>query len=177
MHGDMSARVGEEFDWLGLLIAERVEIQSAGTVPSEIFVSLQRDRCCGAIISFGFGGVLTEDWARELKQSLLVWPASAYTPAEAFEELAGHWLGKILLGAARQTEGLIDGERLLKFLEKLWQLDEVMTREELGLLEINPLVVDGAGDLVALDGVGLRSEEHRRGRCVGQSRQRGRPDH
>jgi acyl-CoA synthetase (NDP forming) len=122
MHSDMSARVGEEFDWLGLLIAERVEIQSAGNVPSEIFVSLQRDRCCGAIISFGFGGVLTEDWARELKQSLLVWPASAYTPAEAFE-------------------------------------DEVMTREELGLLEINPLVVDGAGDLVALDGVGLRSED------------------
>jgi acyl-CoA synthetase (NDP forming) len=159
MHSDMSARVGEEFDWLGLLIAERVEIQSAGNVPSEIFVSLQRDRCCGAIISFGFGGVLTEDWARELKQSLLVWPASAYTPAEAFEELGGHWLGKILLGAARQTEGLIDGERLLEFLEKLWRLDEVMTREELGLLEINPLVVDGAGDLVALDGVGLRSED------------------
>ena len=67
MHGDMSVRVGRQFDWLGTLIAEKVEIQSARNAPNEIFVSLQRDRCCGAIISFGFGGLLTENWARELQ--------------------------------------------------------------------------------------------------------------
>jgi ATP-grasp domain len=111
MHGNTSLRVGRKFDWLGTLIAERVEAQSARNAPSEIFVSLQRDRCCGAIISFGFGGLLTEDWARELKQSLLVWPASVYTPEEAFEELSQHWLG---------------------------------------LLELNPLVIDRAGDVAAL---------------------------
>jgi acyl-CoA synthetase (NDP forming) len=159
MHGSMSERVGRQFDWLGTLIAERVEVQSAGNAPSEIFVSLQRDRCCGAIISFGFGGLLTEDWARELKQSLLVWPASVYTPEEAFEELKGHWLGRILLGKARQHAALIDGKSLLELLEKLWKLDELMAREQLGLLELNPLVIDRAGDIVAIDGVGLRSEE------------------
>jgi acyl-CoA synthetase (NDP forming) len=141
MHNSMRARVGRQFDWLGTLIAERVEVQSARIAPSEIFVSLQRDRCCGAIISFGFGGLLTEDWARELKQSLLVWPASVYTPEEALEELSEHWLGRI------------------HFLRKLWELDELMAREQLSLLEMNPLVIDRAGDIVALDGVGLYSEE------------------
>ena len=159
MHGSMSVRVGPQFDWLGTLIAEKVEVQSARNAPSEIFVSLQRNRCYGTIISFGFGGLLTEDWARELKRSLLVWPVSVYTPEEALEELREHWLGRILLGKARHQAALVDGKSLLGFLKKLWKLDELMAREQLGLLEINPLVVDRAGDIVALDGVGLRAEE------------------
>ncbi|MDH4004600.1 MAG: acetate--CoA ligase family protein [Gammaproteobacteria bacterium] len=159
MHGKMRERIGEQFEWLGTLIAERVEFQPARHTPCEVFVSLQRDQCCGAIISFGFGGLLTEDWARELKQSLLVWPATAYTPEEAFEELRQHWLGKILLGEARQQEPLTNSETLLGFLEKLWKLDELMAREQLGLLEMNPVIIDKAGDFVALDGVGLRATE------------------
>jgi acyl-CoA synthetase (NDP forming) len=154
---DMAARVGRRFDWLGALVIERVEFQRAVNVPSEVFVSLQRDQCCGAIISFGFGGVLTEDWARELKESLLVWPASVYTPEEAFEELCGHWLGKILLGGVRGGKALVDGETLLDFLRKLWVLDELMARERLTLIEVNPLVVDAHGELIAIDGAGLRS--------------------
>jgi acyl-CoA synthetase (NDP forming) len=159
IHGSMSLRVGRQFDWLGTLIAERVEAQSARNAPSEIFVSLQRDRSCGAVITFGFGGLLTEDWARELKQSLLVWPASVYTPEEAFQELSEHWLGRILLGKARQQPALVDARSLVDFLRKLWKLDELMAREQLTLLEMNPLVVDRAGDIVAIDGVGLRAEE------------------
>ena len=159
MHNSMSVRVGQRFDWLGTLIAERVEFQSGRNAPTDIFVSLQRDRCCGAIISLGFGGLLAEDWARELRQSLLVWPASAYTPEEAFEELTQHWLGRILLGKTRQEAALVDGKSLLGFLEKLWKLDELMDREQLGLLEMNPLVIDCEGDIVALDGVGLRAGE------------------
>jgi acyl-CoA synthetase (NDP forming) len=165
MHTSMRERIGGQLDWLGTLVAERVEFRRASQAPSEIFVSLQRDQCCGAIISFGFGGLLTEDWARELKQSLLVWPASVYTPEEALDELAGHWLGKILLGGARQQAALTDRATLLDFLEKLWKLDELMAREHLGLLELNPVVVDGKGDFVALDGVGLRSTEAHEEAC------------
>jgi len=161
MAGRMRERIGKRFDWLGILVVERVTFQRAGNAPSEIFVSLQRERCCGAIISLGFGGLLTEDWARELRQSLLVWPVSAYTPAEAFQELEKHWLGKILLGKVRQEKALTSRERLLGFLEKLWRLDELMARENIGLLEMNPMVVDTLGDIVALDGVGLRSAEPR----------------
>jgi len=100
-----------------------------------------------------------------MRQSLLVWPASVYTPAEAFEELREHWLGRILLGEARQQAALAVREDLLRFLEKLWKLDELMARENLALLEMNPVVVDGAGDFVALDGVGLRSDETREESC------------
>ena len=158
MHKEMQSRLGEQFDWLGTLITERVEFKNARHAPSEIFVSLQGDQCCGAIVSFGFGGVLAEDWARELKQSLLLWPVSAYSPREAFEELREHWLGKILLGKARHGEALTDDNTLLAFLEKLWKLDALMKREQIALLEMNPLVVETAGDIVALDGVGLRLE-------------------
>ncbi len=165
MHVSMRERVGDRFDWLGTLIAERVEFRRASQAPSEIFVSLQRDQCCGAIISFGFGGLLTEEWARELKQSLLVWPASVYTPEEALDELAGHWLGRILLGDSRQQAALTERATLLGFLAKLWKLDELMAHERIGLLELNPVVVDGKGSFVALDGVGLRATETHEEAC------------
>ncbi len=159
IHGNMRLQVGQRFDWLGTLVVERVDYQRARHAPSEIFVSLQRDQCCGAIISFGFGGLLTEDWAREMKQSLLVWPTSVYTPEEAFAELREHWLGKILLGKARRQTALTSDDALSGFLGKLWKLDDLMAQQHLGLLEMNPVVVDNSGDFVALDGVGLRSTE------------------
>jgi succinyl-CoA synthetase beta subunit len=165
LHGSMRERVGGDFDWLGTLIAERIEFKHARQAPSEIFISLQRDQCCGAIVSFGFGGLLTEDWAREMKQSLLVWPVTAYTPQEAFDELRGHWLGKILLGEARQQSALTTQDKLLGLIEKLWTLDALMAEEQLGLLEMNPVVVDLDGDFVALDGVGLRSTEAHEETC------------
>jgi acyl-CoA synthetase (NDP forming) len=165
LHTRMRERVGGDFEWLGTLIAERIQFQRANQAPCEIFVSLQRDQCCGAIISFGFGGLLTEDWAREMKQSLLVWPASVYTPEDAFAELQAHWLGRILLGEARQQAALTTPDKLLGFLDKLWKLDELMARENLGLLEMNPVVVDTKGEFVALDGVGLRSMEGHEETC------------
>jgi acyl-CoA synthetase (NDP forming) len=158
-YGRMRTALAQRFDWLGLLIAERVEFRRARHAPSEIFASLRRDNSCGAVVSLGFGGLLTEDWAREMRQSLLVWPASVYTPEEAFAELREHWLGRILLGEGRQQMPLTTSDALLDFLDRLWKLDELMAREQLGLLELNPVVVDTAGRLVALDGVGLRSTE------------------
>ena len=156
LHRQMREDVGRTHDWLGTLIAERVEARRSREAPSEIFVSLQGDQCCGAIISFGFGGVLTEDWARELKQSLLLWPASVYSPQEAFAELREHWLGKILLGKARSGKARTDEKTLLRFLENLWKLDDLMQQERIALLEMNPLVIDMSGEIVALDGVGQR---------------------
>jgi acyl-CoA synthetase (NDP forming) len=164
-HSEMHEKVGPRFEWLGTLIAENVGFRRARHAPSEIFISLQRDQCCGAIISFGFGGLLTEDWARELKQSLLVWPTSVYTPEEALEELCGHWLGRILLGEARQQTALTTRDKLLDLLEKLWKLDELMANEQLGLLEMNPVVIDDTGEFVALDGVGLRSADAQEEYC------------
>ena len=165
IHRSMKEKVSEKFDWLGTLVTERIDIQKADNAPSEIFVSLQRDKCCGAIISLGFGGLLTEEWARELKQSLLVWPASVYSPQEALEELENHWLGKILLGQVRQQKPLVEREKLLAFLESLWTLDNLMGEKNVGFLEVNPFVIDDKGDIVALDGVGLYNEEGHQEPC------------
>ncbi len=154
-HKNMSEKVSGKFSWLGTLITEKVSIKTAKGAPCEIFASLQRDKCCGAIITLGFGGLLTEEWARELKQSVLVWPASVYSPEEALKELEQHWLGKILLGKLRQQQPLLTKTTLLGFLQKLWKLDELMSQENIGFIEVNPFVINENNDIVALDGVGL----------------------
>ncbi len=154
---DMQVKVSKQFDWLGALITEKVPFVKSNNAPSEIFVSLQNDKCCGTIISLGFGGILTEAWAKELKQSILVWPTSVYSPQEALEELEEHWLGKILLGFERQQKALVNRKTLLSFLTKLWALDPIMEAKQIGLLEINPFVIDPKGEFIALDGVGTQS--------------------
>ena len=158
IYEDIKTKISKDYNWLGLLMTEKVNFKKPPSVPCEIFVSIQRDKCCGAVISFGFGGLLTEAWARELKQSLLVWPTSVYTPEEAMIELKDHWLGKILLGNVRQQEALTSEEKILEFLTCLWQLDEKMSQNKIGLIEINPFVVDESGDFIALDGVGMASD-------------------
>ncbi len=153
----MQATVEQSFDWLGTLITEKIQFKNAQGAPCEIFVSLQKDQCCGAVIHFGFGGILTEEWANELKQSLLLWPSSVYSPEEALEELEHHWLGKILLGHTRHKNPLTTRSKLLQFLKNLWHLETIMETDGLSLLEMNPFVIDNQGEIVALDGVGLTS--------------------
>jgi len=164
-HTEMSQAVGREFNWLGMLVTERVCFKSTNSAPSEIFVSLQRDKYSGATISLGFGGLLTEEWAKELNDSLLVWPTSVYSPAEALEELEEHWLGRILLGKVRQQAALISREKLGVFLERIWKLDAIMEQKDISLLEMNPFVVDSSGDLIALDGVGLYATDDKQAQC------------
>lgn len=164
-HNRMCESLTDQYDFLGTLVTEKVDIRQARCAPSEIFISLQRDKCCGAIITMGFGGLLTEQWAKQLKQSLLMWPTSVYTPQEALEELQEHWLGEVLLGKIRQQAALVDNQTLLNFLERLWQLDELMGQEEIGFVEVNPFVVDTQGDIVALDGVGLYTDEGHQEPC------------
>ncbi|WP_444994844.1 acetate--CoA ligase family protein [Aliikangiella sp. IMCC44359] len=165
IYDEMFLSLTEQYQWLGLLVCEQVKFQTGKAMPTEIFVSLQRDKCCGAIISFGFGGILTEDFAREMKQSILVWPASVYTPEEALDELEQHWLGKILLGKVRQQSAMLTRQTLLKFLKSLWALDAIMKRDNIELLEVNPFVVNQNGEIVALDGVGLKNEAAEQHAC------------
>ena len=56
-HTEMSQAVGKKFNWLGTLVTERVSFKSTKGAPSEIFISLQRDKYSSATISLGFGGL------------------------------------------------------------------------------------------------------------------------
>jgi acyl-CoA synthetase (NDP forming) len=154
----MAKAVGKRFNWLGALVTERVNFVSADNAPSEIFVSLQRDSNSGFVISMGFGGILTEEWANQLKRSLLVWPTAVYTPQQALEELEAHWLGQILLGGIRQQCALVSRKTIAEFLHKLWKLEALMEKQNMGLLEVNPFVINQQQEFIALDGVGLYSE-------------------
>jgi acyl-CoA synthetase (NDP forming) len=158
---EMKVRLNPQYPWIGTLITEKISICSPSGVPSEIFVSLTRGKCCSAVISIGFGGLLTEEWAKELKAPLLVWPSSVYSPLEAYDEFSSHWLGRLLLGNARQQKALITKEKLLIFFECLWSLGKIMADRNLTLLEINPFVITTQGEIIALDGVAINeSEEH-----------------
>ncbi len=154
----MADSVGKRYEWLGALVTERVQFISADNAPSEIFVSLQKDSNSGFVISMGFGGILTEEWANELKRSLLVWPTAVYSPQQALEELEAHWLGKILLGEIRQQCPLVSRQTVSEFLQKLWNLEAIMEEQNIGLLEVNPFVINRKNEFIALDGVGLYSE-------------------
>lgn len=164
-HLAMSAHVNKSFPWIGTLVTEKVAFKSAQGIPSEIFVSLQRDKCCGAIVTLGFGGLLAEEWAKELKDSLLIWPTSVFSAEEAADELANHWLGKILLGKVRQQKALVTKEKLQNFLKNIWRLDDLMKEKSMALLEVNPFVIDSTGDFIALDGVGLHGEKDHQELC------------
>jgi len=164
-HIEMSAHVNKSFSWIGTLVTEKVAFKSVQGVPSEIFVSLQRDKCCGAIVTLGFGGLLAEEWAKELKDSLLIWPTSVFSAEEAADELENHWLGKILLGKVRQQKPLVTKEKLQKFLKNIWKLDDLMKEKAIALLEVNPFVTDSSGDFIALDGVGLRARDDHQETC------------
>ncbi|MFT5759310.1 MAG: hypothetical protein ACI9LM_004067 [Alteromonadaceae bacterium] len=155
LNNEMKTRLNLQYPWIGTLITERISFQSPAGVPSEIFVSLTRDKCCGAVISIGFGGLLTEEWAKELKTPLLVWPSSVYNPQEAFEEFTAHWLGRLLLGNARQQDAMITREKSFAFFKSLWSLGQIMADKNITLLEVNPFVVSTSGNIIALDGVAL----------------------
>jgi len=147
--------VEPKHDWIGALVSERVDFVQRAGLPSELFVSLKMDECCGAIISFGLGGVLTEDWARALKDPLLIWPASVYSADEALAELKSHWLGQLLLGQLRQQKPLVSEQALRKLIHGLWRLERMVAENLIELLEINPMVIRNNGEFCALDGVGL----------------------
>jgi len=162
---EMKARLSEEYPWIGTLVSERVSFLSPSGIPSEIFVSLTRDKCCGAVISIGFGGLLTEEWASELKTPLLVWPSSVYNPFEALQEFSAHWLGRLLLGDARQQKAMITQEKLQHFFESLWLLNQIMLEKNIVLLEVNPFVITTSGNIIALDGVAVINKENTHDSC------------
>lgn len=147
-----------KFDLIELLICKKLTFQSVDGLPSEAFVSIQKDTSCGIIISFGLGGIYTEAWAAELSSGIMMWPVSIVTPEQAFEEFKNHLIGKVWLGTLRQGKALTNDKKILNFLTDLWKVSKIVDDENIKLLEINPMVLDENGFPIALDGVGLKNE-------------------
>ena len=140
--------------WLGGLVCERIAIARAEGLPSEGFVSLTRGEA-GWVALCGFGGLQAD--ALAIFAPPLRWPLALTTPAMALAELKAHLLGRIWLGQLRGTSPLTSEHQLAEFLDALWQLAPLAETDGVVLLELNPVVLDGAGALRPLDAVGRRA--------------------
>jgi len=147
----MRARVAEH-PWIGGLVCEKVPFKRLSGLPTEALVSLKRDPDAGWLVICGIGGLQADAWAALAPP--LIWPIALATPEQALGELKHHWLGRTWLGLQRGTEALTDETKLRAFLQGLWRAVEGLDREGVGLLELNPVVLDAEGLPTALDGVG-----------------------
>ena len=138
--------------WIGGLVCERVAFRQVPGLPTEALVSLKRDPEAGWLVVCGIGGLQADAWAALAPPML--WPLALATPEQALEELKHHWLGRTWLGLLRGTAALTDEGKLLAFLRGLWRAVAGLEQAGVTLLELNPVVLDPAGQPTALDGVG-----------------------
>ena len=155
LHQQIKERLGNRYPLIETLVCQKVPFKKLSNLPTEGFVSLQIDDACGVIISVGLGGIYTEAWAGELKAGIMMWPRDLMSPDQAFLEFKEHLIGKIWLGNLRQGEALSDEKKMRDFIDSLWKLAERVERDNIKLLEMNPVVLDQQGKPVAIDGVGL----------------------
>jgi len=150
--GEMQRIGAAHGEWAGLLVVEKVAYKSAQGLPSEALVALRRSPEAGWVAVLGLGGLHANSWGREIAP--LLWPLAFTEPGQALEELKAHYLGRVWLGSLRQGEALTSEPRLLDYLTRLWRLAELLEARQIGLLEMNPVVIDPQGRPMALDGVG-----------------------
>ncbi len=158
-HNEIMMNLKGKYEYIETLVCAMVPFKTTSNLPSEGFVSINRDDSSGTIINFGIGGIHTEAWAAELKSKILQWPISVMTPERAFEELKNHWIGRVWLGTLRQGKQLATEDTLFSFVKGLWEVAKVVEKENLDLLEMNPVVLDGQGVPMAIDGVGVQGKE------------------
>lgn len=154
----MRESLSSKYEWIETMVCSRANFQSVRGLPSEAYISIQRDDACGTVISFGVGGIYAEAWAQELKSNVLMWSPALSSPLEALEEIKNHWLGKVWLGELRQGEPLTDTKKLLNFLTGIWNVAKNIDKKNITLLEMNPVVIDEDGVPIALDGVGTYAD-------------------
>jgi acyl-CoA synthetase (NDP forming) len=154
---ELETRLSAAYDFVETLVCEQVDILRVPGYPTEALCSVKNDETCGPVVNLGVGGTFTENWAESVGDSVLSWPTAVYSPEEALAEVSGHLLGRAWLGTLRQQEPLTDEERIGELLRALWSLAAKIVREDIYLVEINPLALRAGGQFVALDAAGARS--------------------
>jgi len=154
---EMAAAAAAHGEWVGLLVAERVDFRKVQGLPTEALVALRRTPEAGWTLVLGIGGLHTNAWGETIKPCL--WPVALVSPEQALADFKAHYLGRIWLGTLRQGEALTDEATILAWLRGLWQLVARLDAMGAELLEMNPVVLDPRGRPVALDGVGSLGPE------------------
>jgi succinyl-CoA synthetase beta subunit len=120
---------------------KRVYVEAASDIARELYLALSVDRSSGRVtlIAAAEGGVEIEELAARAPEKIL---QLAVDPATGIEPFHGRRLAfELGLGGAqvRSMVALVNG------------LYRAFSELDVSLVELNPLVVTGAGDLVALD--------------------------
>jgi succinyl-CoA synthetase beta subunit len=120
---------------------KRVYVEAGCDIARELYLALSIDRGLGRITLIGAaeGGVEIEELAARSPDKI---EKLAVDPATGFEPFHGRRLGFAFGLSTAQTTALVG------FVGALYR---AFVELDAALLEINPLVVTGAGDLVALD--------------------------
>jgi succinyl-CoA synthetase beta subunit len=120
---------------------KRVYVEAACDIARELYLAISIDRHSGRITLIGAaeGGMEIEELAVRAPQKI---QRAAVDPASGLSPFHGRRLAFGLGLAGKQVEGLV------KLLAALYR---VFTELDAALIEINPLVVTGAGELLALD--------------------------
>ncbi len=160
---EMKLRIeADGFEWIGAMVCERIAIARIDGLPTEAFVSLTHGEG-GWSLLLGFGGLQAEAIAEPVPP--LCWPMAMMSPETALQELRGHLLGRIWLGALRGTRALTTEARLRAFLESLWLLRDLAEARQLDMVELSPVALDSAGEPRPLDGIGRRGTAPQRRRA------------
>ena len=122
-------------------MVKRLYIEQGCDIKRELYVSLLVDRAVGriAVIASTEGGMDIESGAHETPEKIV---KQAIDPAAGYQGYQGRKIA-FALG--------LSGKQVGAFAALLGGLYRAMTELDCSLIEINPLVVTAAGDVVALD--------------------------
>jgi succinyl-CoA synthetase beta subunit len=120
---------------------KRLYIEEGCDIKRELYLSLLVDRAVGrvSVVASTEGGMDIETVAHKTPEKIV---KQAIDPAAGFQAYQGRKLG-FALG--------LSGKQLSSFVALLGNLYKAFVELDCSLIEINPLVVSGAGDIVALD--------------------------
>ncbi|RMG34010.1 MAG: ADP-forming succinate--CoA ligase subunit beta [Gammaproteobacteria bacterium] len=123
------------------LPVSHVLVEEPSDIERELYLSLLVDRGSRRVMIMASeaGGMNIEEVAADTPEKILT---SRIDPAAGLQPWQGRRLG-FALG--------LDAEQRKQFHKILSGLSELFQREDASLVEINPLIVTGAGDLLALD--------------------------
>jgi len=120
---------------------KRLYVEEGSDIKRELYLSLLVDRAVGRIeiVASTEGGMDIEGVARDTPDKIV---KQAIDPASGFQPFDGRKIA-FALG--------LTGKQVGKFVALLGGLYKAFTELDCSLIEINPLVVTGAGDVIALD--------------------------
>ena len=122
-------------------MVKRLYIEDGCDIKRELYLSMLVDRAVGriAVVASTEGGMDIEGVARDTPDKIV---KQAIDPASGFQPYEGRKLAFALK---------LEGKQVGEFVKLLDNLYKAFTQLDCSLLEINPLIVSGAGQVIALD--------------------------